>query len=69
MPGLIGTMRQAAAAAVLAAMVAGCVAGHAEASNARRLPGLYLGSMAGDWYGPTVRPGELLLGADWTISN
>jgi hypothetical protein len=83
-PGLIGTIRQAAAAGVLAASVAGCAAGSAQAAHARRpasavharvaaharwLPGLYLGSMAGEWYGPSVRPSELLLGADWTIGK
>jgi hypothetical protein len=83
-PGLIGTIRQAAAAGVLAAAVAGCAAGNAqvihgtrpsvlghaqEAAHAGWLPGLYLGSMAGEWYGPSVRPSELLLGADWTISK
>jgi len=83
-PGLIRIIRQAAAAGVLAATVAGCATGHAQVSHAHRpaavvhaqaaaharwLPGLYLGSMAGDWYGPFVRPSELLLGADWTIGK
>lgn len=84
MPGLIGTIRRAAAAALLAAAAAGCAAGSAQVTHARRpaaavharaeahagwLPGLYLGSMAGDWYGPSVRPGELLPGADWSIGK
>lgn len=40
--------------------------GHA-AAHAPELPGLYLGAMAGPWYGPSVRPRLLFLGADWAI--
>jgi hypothetical protein len=32
-------------------------------------PGVYLGAMAGLWYGPSIRPVDLDLGADWSISN
>ena len=70
--------------ALVAGLVSGCAAGSAQAAHAgrsaavahatadahaARLPGLYLGSMAGEWYGPVVRPRELLLGADWTIGK
>jgi hypothetical protein len=84
-PGLIRIIRQAAVAGVLAATVAGCAAGHAQVARAQRpaavahartaaqarwLPGLYLGSMGGNWHGgPFVRPSELFLGADWTVSK
>ncbi len=68
----------AAAAAVLVAASAGCAARHTQATPSRtpvtatrasKLPGIYLGAMAGPWNGPSVRPSELLLGADWTISK
>src|SRR5262249_9542661 len=34
-----------------------------------RYPGVYLGLMAGEWYGPSIRPRVLYLGADWTINH
>jgi len=37
--------------------------------EARALPGIYLGAMAGPWHGPSVRPSTLLLGADWSIQK
>ena len=39
------------------------------AARVRGLPGIYLGAMAGPWYGPAVRPSSLPLGADWSIGR
>ncbi|HYK32042.1 MAG TPA: hypothetical protein VEV63_08770 [Streptosporangiaceae bacterium] len=86
MPGLIVAIARTVAAGVLVAMVAGCAAGQADATqapkpraahartallaaHARRPPGIYLGAMAGPWYGPSVRPSSLPLGADWSIDR
>ena len=30
---------------------------------------MYLGAGYGSWYGPKIRPKELILGADWEIQN
>lgn len=80
MPGMIVSVGRIAAAGALMAAAAGCAAAsvspppaptHRPASEAAvpagRLPGLYLGLMAGPWYGPVVRPRTLLLGADWSV--
>ncbi len=42
---------------------------HAATHTAQQLPGIYLGAMAGPWYGPSVRPRTMLLGADWTVGR
>jgi hypothetical protein len=41
----------------------------ASARAAGGLPGVYLGIMAGPWYGPEVRPRALDLGADWSVGR
>jgi hypothetical protein len=68
MPGLISRFSRAmVATALLVAgdgLVAGCSAGRTSG-----LPGMYLGAGYGSWYGPKVRPRELILGADWEIQN
>lgn len=83
MPGLIVIVRHVSATLAVVAASAGCTAGttagtiraatHARTpavvTHARKLPGIYLGAMAGPWYGPSVRPTSVLLGADWNISK
>jgi hypothetical protein len=58
------------AAALAASLTAGvATATTAQAAPARKLPVAYLGSGAGSWGQPSVRPHAFLLGADWTISK
>jgi hypothetical protein len=67
-PGLIIRVDRAMVVAVLLAACAGPVAG-CSAPRASGLPGMYLGAGYGSWYGPKLRPSELILGADWEIQN
>ena len=76
MRGLRVAIGSAAVSLTLIGASAGCAATDVQAahalkprpmSEARKLPGIYLGAMAGPWYGPSVRPSSLLLGADWNI--
>jgi hypothetical protein len=74
--------RTAIVAMVMAAGLSACAVGHAlpappppgsvharqaNATSTRKLPGAYLGAMAGQWAGPKIRPRYFDLGADWSV--
>lgn len=73
MPGLASIVR-AAIAVGLVAVSAACGTGPApDAQPASEMPaagypGVYLGDVAGPWFGPSVRPRTLDLGADWSVN-
>jgi hypothetical protein len=78
---LMARFRTGIVALLTAAGLSACAAGHAkpvppraaahagqaDATSAWKIPGAYLGAMAGQWAGPKIRPSYFDLGADWSI--